>query len=110
MPARGIRVARLARQDMVDILAWTREHFGARQQATYARTLALAMRTLANGQEVVDARSAEYIAPGIRLLHVARGQRKGRHVIVFRVDASNDCVDVLRVLHDSMDLVRHVPG
>lgn len=110
MPACEIRVAWLARQDMADILAWTREHFGTRQQAVYARTLALAMRALAEDPEIADARSAEYIAPGILLLHVARGHRKGRHIIVFRVDASNNCVDVLRVLHDSMDLVRHVPG
>lgn len=110
MPAREIRVAQLARQDMTAILAWTREHFGARQQGVYARTLALAMRTLADDPEITDARSAEYIAPGIRLLHVARGHRKGRHIIVFRVDAADGCMDVLRVLHDSMDLIRHVPG
>jgi toxin ParE1/3/4 len=109
MPARKIRVARLARQDMVDILAWTREHFGARQQAIYTRTLGLAMRALADDADIADARSAEYIAPGVQLLHVARGHRKGRHIIVCRVDTASGGVDVLRVLHDSMDLVRHVP-
>lgn len=109
MPARKIRVTRLARKDIADILAWTHEHFGTRQQAACARTLGLAMQALADEREVADARSGEYIASGIRLLHVARGHRKGRHIIVFRVDATGGSVDVLRVLHDSMDLLRHVP-
>jgi toxin ParE1/3/4 len=108
MVRREVRVTCLARQDMAAILAWTRKHFGTRQQAVYARTLALAVRALADEPELADARSGEYIAPGIRLLHVARGRRKGRHIVVFRVDEGSGGVDVLRVLHDSMDLVNHI--
>ncbi|HET7662096.1 MAG TPA: type II toxin-antitoxin system RelE/ParE family toxin [Rhodanobacteraceae bacterium] len=104
-----IRITHLARQDMAAILDWTREHFGTRQRKAYARILALAMRALADDPEVAGARPAEYIAPGIHLLHVARGGRKGRHIIVFRVNAMGARVDVLRVLHDSMDLMRHMP-
>ena len=94
---------------MATILDWTREHFGTHQQKAYARTLALAIRALADDPEAAGARPAEYIAPGIRLLHVARGRRKGRHIIVFRVNTAGARVEVLRVLHDSMDLMRHMP-
>ena len=41
-------------------------------------------------------------------LHVARMGRKGSHFVVFRV-ATENTIDVLRVLHESMDLTRHLP-
>ena len=42
-------------------------------------------------------------------LHVARKGRKGPHFVVFRVapSRSEQVIDVLRLLHDSMDLPRH---
>ena len=45
-------------------------------------------------------------------LHVARKGRKGRHFVVFRVarDPDHDVIEVLRLLHDSMDLQRHLPA
>lgn len=49
------------------------------------------------------------IAPGIRTLHVARQGRKGRHLVMFRV-APERVIEVLRLLHDSMDLSRHWPN
>ncbi|MBB4265829.1 plasmid stabilization system protein ParE [Roseospira visakhapatnamensis] len=43
-------------------------------------------------------------------LPVARGGRTGRHLIVFRIvpDDHHPTVDVLRILHESMDLPRHL--
>jgi toxin ParE1/3/4 len=47
-------------------------------------------------------------------MHVTRNGRKGRHFVLFRADADADAVsrqiDVLRILHDSMDLARHRPA
>ena len=44
-------------------------------------------------------------------LHVARGGRKGRHLILFRIDptAPTPTIDVLRLLHDAMDIARNLP-
>jgi toxin ParE1/3/4 len=44
-------------------------------------------------------------------LHVARKRRRGRHFILFRADTNPNrgLIDVLRILHDAMDLERHVP-
>jgi plasmid stabilization system protein ParE len=39
---------------------------------------------------------------------VARQGWRGRHFIMFRADDACHCIDVLRVLHDSMDLTRHI--
>lgn len=52
----------------------------------------------------------EDIGPEIHALHVTRKGRKGRHFVVFRIDYSrgNNVIDVLRLLHDSMDLPQHL--
>jgi toxin ParE1/3/4 len=44
------------------------------------------------------------------MLHVARQGRSGRHFVVFRVGDSGgqNAIDVLRILHDSMDVKRHL--
>jgi toxin ParE1/3/4 len=63
---------------------------------------------LEGGPDVLGARAREDIQPGIRPLHVARQGRAGRHFVVFRATGSD--IDVLRLLHDSMDLPRHLPG
>ena len=41
-------------------------------------------------------------------LHVARQGRKGRHFVAFSVSEGH-IINVLRLLHDSMDLAKHLP-
>jgi len=41
-------------------------------------------------------------------LHVAPQGRKGRHLMVFRTHEQGGVIEVLRILHDSMDLARHL--
>ncbi len=102
-----IRLARHADQDIADILTWTKKHFSFQQADVYAETIILALETLTEGPDVIGAKSREDILPGMRVLHVARQGRRGRHFIVFR-SKEEHCIDVLRILHDSMDLARHV--
>lgn len=102
-----IRLARRADQDIKDILAWTQQQFGPAQTAAYTETLTLALRALIDGPDVLGAKPRDDILPGIRALHVARQGRKGRHLILFRA-SENQHIDVLRILHDSMDFARHV--
>jgi toxin ParE1/3/4 len=107
-----IRLAAAAEQDFREILRWTAENFGRGQARAYARTLSTALHDLARGPSIMGARLREDIDPGIRILHVARKGRKGRHLVVFRVapPPSEPAIDVLRLLHDSMDLPRHLPA
>lgn len=102
-----LRLARQAGEDIVDILAWMAEHFGAQQARTYAETLSLALEALQDGPDVLGTKPRDDLAPGVRLLPVARSSRKGRHFLVFRV-AGDSVIDVLRVLHDSTDLPRRL--
>jgi toxin ParE1/3/4 len=103
----SIRVAQSAQHDIAAILAWTRHHFGSQQAQAYARTLSGALQALSEGPDVAGARQRDDLGEGIRVLHVAREGRHGRHFVVFRTGGKHG-IDVLRVLHDSMDLARHM--
>lgn len=107
-PVWTVRLGRQAEQDYVEILLWTTKTFGEGQASTYAETMALAIEALEGGPDVLGARARDDIQPGIRTLHVARQGRAGRHFVVFRATGAN--IDVLRLLHDSMDLPRHLPA
>jgi toxin ParE1/3/4 len=103
-----VRLGHQAEQDYVEILQWTTTNFGEGQASTYAETIALAIAALEDGPNVLGARTRDDIQPGIRTLHVARQARAGRHFVVFRVTGA--AIDILRLLHDSMDLPRHLPA
>ncbi|MHB1360569.1 MAG: type II toxin-antitoxin system RelE/ParE family toxin [Rhodocyclaceae bacterium] len=109
-PVWKIRLAVSAAQDFREIVRWTAIHFGKGQASTYARTLSSALTALTQGPDITGAKHREDIGPGIHTLHVARKGRKGRHFVVFRVgDSHNEnVIDVLRLLHDSMDLPHQV--
>jgi toxin ParE1/3/4 len=106
-----VRLTAAAAADIDAIVAWTAEHMGEAQARTYARTLVAALRDLKEGPALSGATERHEIAKGLFSLHVRRRGRKGRHVVLFRLgtDAERLCIDVLRILHDAMDLQRHVP-
>lgn len=104
-----VRLAEQAEQDLLGITLWTVENFGPRQAEVYAETLTLAIEALHDGPDVLGASGREDIGPSMHTLHVARQGRKGRHFVVFR-SAPEQTIDVLRLLHDSMDLAQHLPS
>lgn len=116
MTAKGrwrVRLAVAAEADFHQILRWTAERFGEAQARAYADTLSQAIEALGEGPRVAGARARDDIAKGLIALHVARGGRKGRHFVLYRVGspARPPAIDVLRLLHDAMDLRRHLePG
>ena len=106
----AVRLTAAAEADFEQIVRWTAEQFGARQAQAYARTMSLAIEALSQGPEVLGVTARDDIAPGLRSLHVARGGRKGRHLVFFRARSADETavIEVLRVLHDAMDLPRHL--
>ena len=113
MSARGwtVRLSASAEADYRDILRWTLTQFGQQQARVYADTLAAALKDLSAGPAIHGTRERSDIGPGVLTLHVARKGRKGRHFVLFRVgDTSPEkSIDVLRLLHDAMDLQRYLP-
>jgi toxin ParE1/3/4 len=106
-----VRLSESAEHDYREILGWTQSQFGPQQAKIYADTIASALRDLGAGPSLIEAKPREDIGPGIHTLHVARKGRKGRHFVLFRIAPSQvqQTIDVLRLLHDRMDLPRHVP-
>jgi toxin ParE1/3/4 len=106
-----VRLAAAAQFDYDEILLWTLEQFGERQALAYAEIIDDAFEALRDGPSLVGVRARDDIAPGLFSLHVARKKRRGRHFVLFRVErrGSARVIEVLRILHDSMDLARHFP-
>lgn len=102
------RLAEKAAQDVENILDWTYRHFGSQQMQVYAGVIGDALAALIEDPRLVDLRWRPDLGDGVAVLHVAREGRKGRHLLVFRVHDQDRVVEVLRVLHDSMDLQRHL--
>jgi toxin ParE1/3/4 len=103
-----IRLAGQAEQDLLDITLWTAENFGKQQAEQYAETIAMAIEALHDGPEILGAKVRDEIGTGIHTLHVARQGRKGRHFVAFTVSEGH-IINVLRLLHDGMDLAKHLP-
>jgi len=104
-----VRLTLTAESDFRSIIAWTLEQFGVRQARVYADTLSAALVALTAGPTTVGAKKRSEIGKGLFTLPVARGGHKGRHFVLFRVarDKRQRQVEVLRLLHDAMDLSRH---
>ncbi|GAB2911019.1 type II toxin-antitoxin system RelE/ParE family toxin [Paraburkholderia jirisanensis] len=106
-----IRLTESAEDDFSSIIRWSADQFGKTQARAYAATLSTALQDLAAGPTLAGVAIRDEIAPGLLTLHVARKRRKGRHFIMFRVaDHNQRVIDVLRILHDAMDLPRHAPA
>jgi toxin ParE1/3/4 len=109
MAERGwrVRLGAAAEVDFADILKWSTENFGARQSRLYRDILVQAIGELADSPNVAGSRARDEIMAGLRTLHVARRGRRGSHVLMYRV-APNSTIEIVRILHDRMDLWRHV--
>lgn len=88
----------IARADLASISRYSIRTWGPGQTATYMSALRDAMKGIVRG--TVIARARDDLRPGIQMA------TSGRHRIFFEADASR--VLVVRVLHDSMDYLRHL--
>ncbi|WP_454627259.1 type II toxin-antitoxin system RelE/ParE family toxin [Bradyrhizobium cenepequi] len=108
-----VRLGTVAELDFANILKWTTENFGARRSRIYRDRLVQAVGELADGPNVAGpnvagSKARDEIMPGLRTLHVARRGHRGSHLLMYRV-APKSTIEIVRILHDRMDLQRHVP-
>lgn len=104
-----VRLGAAAEVDFANILKWTTQNFGARQSRVYRDTLLQVIGELADGPNVAGSKARDEIMGGLRTLHVARRGRRGSHFLMYRV-AAKSTIEIVRILHDRMDLRRHVPS
>ena len=115
---RQVRLSLPAQADIAHILAESEQLFGLAARRRYDALIRTALKDIGENAERAGARHRSDFGPGIfvypLMLSRARAQipegkvRRPRHVIVFRL-VGHDLVDVGRVLHDSMDFIRHIP-
>jgi toxin ParE1/3/4 len=98
-----------AQNDLRQIVEWTTARFGEAQSSAYRDTILSAIKELRSGPDLPGARDRDALIVGLRMIHVGRHGKRGRHFILFRVRPDESgIIDVLRILHDSMDLQRHL--
>ena len=103
-----VRLVDAAEMDYLDIVRVSARDFGAIQAAKYAETLEFAIGTLSSdGAAAIGVKAREEIYAGIFTLHASRLGRKASHFLVFRV-IENNVIEILRILHERMDLARHI--
>ena len=94
----GYALTPAARADIEEIWDYTVRHWGEAQAERYTRNIRDACEALGDG--TLFGRSAEDIRPGYRKAVT------GSHVMFYRVRA--DTVEIVRILHRSMDVDRHI--
>jgi toxin ParE1/3/4 len=110
-PSWQVFVAQPAKDDFDSIVRWTLRELGADQAATHAVTLGEALVALRSGPRPLGVRRRDDTGAGLMTLHVARNKRRGRHFILVRIRRQQQrVVEVLRLLHDGMDMACQLPG
>lgn len=107
-----------AERDIESILAWTHERFGLQGRLRYEALLVRAILDVADDPRRTGSHTRPEISPTVRTYHrwhsrnrvepAADRVRRPRHFLVYRM-GSEGGVEIGRVLHDSMDLARHLP-
>ncbi|HEV7280846.1 MAG TPA: type II toxin-antitoxin system RelE/ParE family toxin [Pirellulaceae bacterium] len=109
-------ISSLARIDITLTISWSEQTFGPSASSRYEALLLQAMRDVAEdparlGVEPVrlrdDLRTYRLYFSRNRVADPLARVKQPRHVLLIRPRA--DEVEVLRILHDSMDLERHLP-
>jgi toxin ParE1/3/4 len=112
------RLSALAELDIETILEWTHEQFGDKARVRYEALLIRAIMDVTERPERAGSRDRSEIAASARTYHLRHSRdrvKKGvgrvqqpRHFLLYRT-AKDGHVEIGRVLHDGMDLARHLP-
>jgi toxin ParE1/3/4 len=103
--ARVIRAPR-AKQDIVEVIEYTRERWGNAQARAYGQLIKDALAVIATDPHRGKSRSAA--RPDILAFHIRQPGRPARHVLFYRIGATGT-VEVIRFLYDAMDFERYLP-
>lgn len=95
---KSIRYARRANADLEDIPDYTARTWGADQAKKYIREIRAQISGIANGDVIIQP------------LQVVRARmfkcRVNRHLVIF--EQTEDEIRIVRILHEAMDVPRHL--
>lgn len=110
------RLSEAAQGDVLEILAWTHERFGEAARLRYESLIVAALRDVASQPDRPGSLARPELGAGVRSWHLRQSREhtkpgvgivhRPRHFLVYRLQTG--LVVVGRVLHDAMELARHV--
>lgn len=108
------RLTPAADSDVAAVLSETRARFGTRQQDVYASLIASALRLVAVEPMRPGSKDRSDLEEGLRsfpLALAAKRKRAAAHILYYRLAAAPgaDGIEVMRVLHQSVDPRSHLP-
>ena len=116
---RVIRLSFLARADIAHILHWSQHEFGDSARLRYEALMGAALRDLSADPHRPTTRERPELGAGVMSYHLSFSRRhvppgtglvrRPRHLMIYRLDGEA-VVSVARILHDSMELLRHLPA
>jgi toxin ParE1/3/4 len=95
-----------ARADIVGVLAYTLDQWGAAKYWEY-RDLIIEEAYEEILADPECGRIRPQSRPNVRGYHIGKPGRRARHIVFYRVGASGE-IEVVRFLHDAMDPGRHL--
>jgi toxin ParE1/3/4 len=111
-------IAPAAARDIEAVLRWTYHEFGERAMERYKALITQAIREVANDPDLPGSTRRSEITAGARTYHLVHSRnhvsagegrvRRPRHFLLYRT-RPDTTVEIGRVLHDSVDLPRHLP-
>lgn len=113
---RRFRLSEAAQGDVLGILAWTHEQFGERARLRYEGLIVAALRDVASQPDRPGSLLRSELGAGVRSWHLRLSRHhvkpgmevvsRPRHFLIYRSEPER--VVVGRVLHDAMELARHI--
>jgi toxin ParE1/3/4 len=111
-----VRIAAPAFQDIRNIWIWTLERFGHAAALRYETLIDQSISDLADDPTCPAAKERKDVLPGVWFYHLASSRthvpddqavKSPRHLVIFR-HVQPGVIEILRILHDSRDLARHL--
>jgi toxin ParE1/3/4 len=112
-----LRLSAAAQTDILSVLIWTTERFGILARTRYEALLAAALVDIAADPSRPGSIPRPELGGGIRSYHLHHSRKRvprdqglvgrPRHLVLYRAEVVG-IVEVGRVLHDAMELERHV--
>ena len=115
--SRHVIIAPAAQRDVEAILIWTHERFGEQARLRYEAILCQAIVDVAEDPDRTGCHLRPEVAANARTYQLWHSRNRVaskprvsqlRHFLLFRT-RDDGCIEIGRVLHDSMDLNRYLP-
>lgn len=113
------RISNAARADIVDILRLSQTRFGDQARQRYQTLILTALKAVASTPYCIGSHDRDELAPGRRSYHLTYSRQQARHphgtvksprhVVFYRL-ANDDVIEVVRFLHDAMEVQLHLPN